>query len=111
MNVTDHRAESKAGDVQALDMEAGSRDVVVSALVLNFVPDKEQALSEMLRVTRAGGTVGFYVWDYPGRGVEFMRAFWDAEFSSIRTFGTSQRIGGSPTARLMASPISPTESV
>ena len=32
----------------------------------------------MKRVARAGGIVGFYVWDYPGGGVEFMHAFWDA---------------------------------
>src|SRR3546814_20191149 len=32
----------------------------------------------MKRVARAGGMVGFYVWDYPGGGMEFMRAFWNA---------------------------------
>ena len=50
----------------------------MSALVLNFVPEREKALAEMKRVTRAGGRVAFYVWDYPGGGVEFMRAFWKA---------------------------------
>ena len=34
-------------------------------------PDREKALTEMKRVTRAGGRVGFYLWDYPGGGVEF----------------------------------------
>ena len=53
-------------------------DVVASALVLNFVPDRQKALGEMKRVARTGGTVAFYVWDYPGGGVEFMRAFWNA---------------------------------
>jgi hypothetical protein len=52
--------------------------VIVSALVLNFVPDKEKALAEMKRVARPGATVAFYVWDYAGGGVEFMRAFWTA---------------------------------
>jgi hypothetical protein len=47
-------------------------------LVLNFVPDKVRALAEMQRVARGGATVGFYVWDYPGGGIEFMRAFWTA---------------------------------
>jgi SAM-dependent methyltransferase len=52
--------------------------MIVSALVLNFVPDKEKALAEMKRVARTGATVAYYVWDYPGGGVEFMRAFWEA---------------------------------
>jgi len=77
-NVPDERAEFQVGDAQALTFDAASRDVVVSGLVLNFVPDKEKALAEMKRVVRPGGTVGFYVWDYPGGGVEFMRAFWNA---------------------------------
>lgn len=77
-NAPDERAIFQVGNAQALTLETGSRDVSVSALVLNFVPDKEKMLAEMKRVTRVGGTVGFYVWDYPGRGVEFMRAFWTA---------------------------------
>ena len=52
--------------------------MVVAALVLNFVPDREKALTEMKRAARPGGTVAFYVWDYPGGGIEFMRAFWTA---------------------------------
>lgn len=77
-NVPDQRVELHVGDAQALQIGAGSKDVVVSGLVLNFVPDRRKALSEMKRVARPGGTIGFYVWDYPGGGVEFMRAFWNA---------------------------------
>lgn len=77
-NVTDKRATFQLGDAQALTVETDSRDMIVSALVLNFVPDKEAALAEMKRVARAGATVAFYVWDYPGGGVGFMRAFWTA---------------------------------
>ena len=40
------------------------------------MPDKVKALSEMKRVARPGAAVAFYVWDYPGRGLEFLRAFW-----------------------------------
>ena len=32
----------------------------------------------MKRAARAGATVAFYVWDYPGGGVEFLQAFWTA---------------------------------
>jgi SAM-dependent methyltransferase len=59
-------------------VEDGSCDVIVSALVLNFVPDRKKALSEMQRVARSRATVAFYVWDYPGGGMEMMRAFWSA---------------------------------
>ena len=31
----------------------------------------------MVRVTKPGGTVGAYVWDYAGK-MELMRYFWDA---------------------------------
>ena len=77
-NVPDTRADFQVGDAQSLDFATASRDIAVSALVLNFVPDKDKALAEMKRVVRAGGTIGFYVWDYPGGGVEFMHLFWNA---------------------------------
>lgn len=80
-NVVDDRAEFQVGDAQDLDLPNHCKDVVVSALVLNFIPNKEKALKEMIRVCRPGGTVAFYVWDYPGGGVEFMRAFWQAAIS------------------------------
>ena len=35
------------------------------------------AISEMLRVARAGGTVAAYVWDYAGK-MQLIRYFWDA---------------------------------
>jgi SAM-dependent methyltransferase len=77
-NVRDPRVTFQVGNAQALPVDTASKDVIVSALVLNFVPDKARALTEMKRVARAGATIGFYVWDYPGGGVEFMRAFWTA---------------------------------
>src|SRR3546814_13573149 len=49
--------------------------------MLNVGPDREKALDEMQRVARPQATVAFYVWDYPGGGVGFMRAFWDAAVS------------------------------
>ena len=80
-NITDERAKFEVGDAQALPMDDHSRGIVASALVLNFIPDKPKALSEMKRVVRPGGTVAFYVWDYPGGGMGFMRAFWNAAIS------------------------------
>ena len=78
-NVGDPRIDFRDADAESLTaFPAASRDVVASALVLNFIPDKVAALREMKRIARPGGIVGFYVWDYPGGGMEFMRAFWTA---------------------------------
>jgi SAM-dependent methyltransferase len=77
-NVSDQRAEFRVGDAQCLPVESASRDVIASALALNFVPDRHLALAEMRRVARPGATVGFYVWDYPGGGLEFVHAVWQA---------------------------------
>lgn len=71
------RAHVRVGDARALPFAADEFDVVVSGLVLNFVPDPVAAVSEMRRVTRPGGTVAAYVWDY-AEGMQFLRYFWDA---------------------------------
>ncbi len=65
------------GSATAIPLEDASVDVVVSGLVLNFVPDQRAALVEMARVAVRGGTIAAYVWDYGGR-MELMRYFWDA---------------------------------
>ena len=70
-------AQCKVGDALDLPIPADSMDTVVSGLVLNFIPDPEKALQEMARVTRPGGTVAVYVWDYPGK-MDFLKLFWDA---------------------------------
>lgn len=78
-SVIDPRVEFRVGDASSFSsVPAASCDVAVAALVLNFIPDRTEALSEMKRIVRPGGMVGFYVWDYPGGGLEFARAFWTA---------------------------------
>jgi SAM-dependent methyltransferase len=76
-HVTDDRAQFRVGDARTLPVEDRSFDVVVSGLVLNFVPDQPKAIAEMHRAARPGGTVAFYVWDY-ANGMEMMCRFWDA---------------------------------
>lgn len=71
------RAALHQGSATAIPLGATSVDVVVSGLVLNFVPDQRAALAEMARVTGKGGTIAAYVWDYAGK-MEPMRYFWDA---------------------------------
>jgi ubiquinone/menaquinone biosynthesis C-methylase UbiE len=58
------RANFEVADAQALPFPDATFDVVASALVLNFVPDRSRAVSEMRRVARAGGVVAGYVWDF-----------------------------------------------
>ncbi len=43
-NVNDGRARFEVGDAQKLPLDDHSRDIVASALVLNFVPDIPKAL-------------------------------------------------------------------
>lgn len=71
------RASLHRGSATDIPLQAGSVDVAVSGLVLNFVPNPPDAMLEMARVTGAGGTVAAYVWDYAGR-MELLRVFWDS---------------------------------
>lgn len=65
------------GSAAAIPLGDGAADLVVSGLVLNFVPDLRAAVAEMCRVAVKGGTFGAYVWDYAGK-MELMRNFWNA---------------------------------
>jgi len=71
------RTRFAAGDAGALPLPGNRFDVVVSGLVLNFVPDPQRAAAELARVTMPGGIAAAYVWDY-AEGMAMMRLFWDA---------------------------------
>ena len=75
--IDDPRARFEIGDAQGLQAAAETFDVLVSGLVLNFVPQPERAVVAMARVARPGGIVAAYVWDY-AEGMQLMRYFWDA---------------------------------
>jgi SAM-dependent methyltransferase len=75
--VRDPRVCFEVGDGRQLPVASATYDVVVSGLVLNFIPDLGAGMGEMVRVTKPGGTVSAYVWDYTGK-MELMRYFWDA---------------------------------
>jgi SAM-dependent methyltransferase len=96
--LADPRVGFVVADARRLPLADGRFDAVVSGLVLNFVPDPAQAVREMLRVSRAGGRVAAYVWDYAGR-MELIRLLWDAaaavdpaavELDEGRRFGLCQ---------------------
>ena len=58
------RADFRIADAQALPFPDATFDVVASALVINFIPDRPRGLTEMRRVARRSGVVAGYVWDF-----------------------------------------------
>ncbi|MDP4292341.1 MAG: arsenite methyltransferase, partial [Bacteroidota bacterium] len=50
-----NNVEFVRGDIEEMPLPAASYDVVVSNCVLNLVPDKDKAFSEILRVLKPGG--------------------------------------------------------
>jgi SAM-dependent methyltransferase len=76
-----HRAHPnvtfETADAMALPCAEASFDVAACGLGLNFIPSPERALEELCRVTRPGGSIAVYVWDY-AHGARFLREFWNA---------------------------------
>ena len=75
-HLDDPRASFAVAGSTALPRRDGGFDMAVSGLVLNFLPDPDEALTSMRACLRQGGTVAAYVWDYAA-GMEFLRLFWD----------------------------------
>jgi len=50
-----HNVEFRLGDIESMPVTANTADVVVSNCVLNLVPDKKKAFSEIHRVLKEGG--------------------------------------------------------
>ena len=55
-------ADFRVADAMDLPFQPDEFDVVVSALVIHFVPDRPKAFREMLRVAKRGGIVAGYTW-------------------------------------------------
>jgi trans-aconitate methyltransferase len=70
--VQDGRARFEVRAAEELTDE--SFDVVVSGLVLNFVPTRLELLRHLRGI---GDTVAVYVWDYAGE-MQLMKYFWEA---------------------------------
>jgi len=73
----DSRVQFEVGDAEALIADSGAFDAAVSGLVLNFIPHPDRAVAEITRVTRSGGVIAVYVWDYADR-MQMIRHFFDA---------------------------------
>jgi hypothetical protein len=73
-HIEDPRVRFIAAD--ATQLAPNVADIVVSGLVLNFLPDAPKALAAM-RAAAPEGTIAAYVWDYAER-MDLMRVLWDA---------------------------------
>src|SRR4029078_11119882 len=58
----------QVADSAAIPFGDGSFDIVASALVIHFIPDRARAFTEMKRVLQAGGLVGGYTWKRSASG-------------------------------------------
>jgi ubiquinone/menaquinone biosynthesis C-methylase UbiE len=56
-------AAFRVGNAMELPFEDHAFDVVASALVLHFIPDRAKAFGEMRRVAKPGGIVSGYTWE------------------------------------------------
>ncbi len=75
----------RQGDAMSLEFDDNEFDVAVMALVIQYIPDPEKAMGEIVRVVRPGGTVAAYVWPAHGDGhpSEYLR-------SAVRSVGPSE---------------------
>jgi SAM-dependent methyltransferase len=86
----DPRIQLEQGDGCALRFPAASFDRTLSMLVLpSVVPQPEQMVAEMRRVTRPGGVVAAAFWDTPG-GTPHQRMFWDPAAALDEAAGTAR---------------------
>ena len=60
------RFQFEVADASAIPFPDAAFDVVASALVLHFIPNRQMAFTEMRRVLRKGGIVGGYTWKREG---------------------------------------------
>jgi len=70
------KAEFRVADAQSLPFPNAAFDIVASAFVINFIPDRPRAIEEMRRVACPGGVVAGCVWDFAGeRGANWPLRF------------------------------------
>ena len=80
--------EFRLGDIEEMPVESNSTDVVISNCVLNLVPDKAQAFSEIFRILKPGGH--FCVSDVVIKGTLSERMQKDAEMYAGCVSGASE---------------------
>jgi trans-aconitate methyltransferase len=75
-SVTDCPATFVVAGVENLPGRDGGFDIIVSGLVLNFLPDPLQAIRSMRERLHPGAMLAAYVWDYAA-GMQFLHIFWE----------------------------------
>jgi SAM-dependent methyltransferase len=70
-------ADVRVAPAESLPFDDDMFDAVLSQLVVNFMSNAPQGVSEMARVAKPGAVVAACVWDYAGE-MRLLRAFWDA---------------------------------
>ncbi|QSR30530.1 SAM-dependent methyltransferase [Nocardioides sp. S5] len=78
----------RQGTADSLPFDDDTFDVAAACLVVHFMPDPVAGLTEMVRVTSAGGWVAATVWDLAGSRAP-MWPVWDA-FGVIRPGGLAE---------------------
>ena len=88
-------ADARVGVAEALPFRAGSFDATLAQLVVQLMNDRDAGVTEMVRVTRAGGVVAACVWD--STTMPLLRAFWDSALAVAPEPGDAidegQRVG------------------
>jgi SAM-dependent methyltransferase len=72
------QVDVRRGIVENLPFPDDSFDLTTAQLVVHFMADPAGGISEMARVTRAGGVVAACVWDQSAGGSGPLAAFWRA---------------------------------
>jgi trans-aconitate methyltransferase len=75
-SIADGRVTFLIAGADDLPRRHGGFDVIVSGLVLNFLPQPSDAVRSMREGIRPGGMLAAYVWEY-AEGMQFLRTFWD----------------------------------
>src|SRR5262249_54817288 len=79
--LSDGRVSFTVACADALPIRDKGFDVVVSGLVLNFLPDAGHVVSAIRDRLRPSGIFAAYVWDY-AEGMEPLRIFWEEASAS-----------------------------
>jgi ubiquinone/menaquinone biosynthesis C-methylase UbiE len=71
-------ADVRTGVAEHMPWPAAHFDAALSCLVFGFLRDPSQAVQEMARVTRPGGTIAACMWDTATGGMTMLHIFWTA---------------------------------